>query len=1273
VVQLDGRGDYVRLPSGIFSHLEEATVEAWVKWEELGYYSQFFAFGSGKNWQAMGVNHWETTPVLQFFIYDRQRQVHVAAPVRVWDPRRQVLLIRDVKGTEDLLLNRWCHLAAVSGPGGMKLYLNGVLVAQDEYEGSFAAMGNGDENYLGRSHWPENADFQGQLDEVRVWAAARTGEQIRATLHQRLSGEEEGLVGLWNFDAGDARDASPRGHHGQLLGEARCVQARLPVAEDLVPPVVVRGVVRDATGWPLAGAEVRLEQGGRSLARTQTDAEGGYSLMVPPGERECDLGAVHQALGTWKLGLRLTPGESRRLDLRLREAVSITGRLLTLDRKVAHVKVLVEAVPVGSGEVARELTDAGGSYRFVNLKPGTYRVRCQVPEGKVYFGSSRGGTELQVAPGKRRDRVDFFLAPFKKGTWKSYTYLEGLPGNQVQALHLGDDGLLWVGTEGGLSRFDGARFTHFPAVDRLPNGRVTALHRDADGNLWIGTEEGVLRLAGTRLTHFTRAEGLADDRVRALHQSEDGLLWIGTHQGLSRYDGESFVNFTTADGLENDRVLALFRDADGVLWAGTEGGLSRYDEECFVNFTTADGLGDDRVWAIHRAPDGVLWLGSLGVSRYDGMEFVNFTREDGLVGNQVSGIAGAPNGVLWLATADFGVSRYEGGNFANFTEVEGLIDNRVNAVHRDRDGVLWFGTESGLSRYDGEGLASFTAPDGLADNRVRVIRQDRDGVLWVGTGDGLSRYDGSEFVNFTRQDGLAGNSVTALHPDEDGVLWVGTESGLSRYDGKSLVNCLVEERGVDRHIQTIFRDTQGLLWLGTRSGGVAAHDGAAWTVLDSRDGLAGNWVWAIDQAEDGSLLFGTDRGLTRYRRDRRRPRVRIVAVQTDRGYENLDTPEPVTVGHRVTVEFQALDFKTLPEKQQYRYRVRELDPDWGPPTKSSHFEWVPEEPGTYSFEVQAIDRDLNYSAPARLTLRVAPSWYRDARISLPAGAGVVALLLLAGVAVRNYSTQRGQARQLEEERSRLDLQLQELRYLYRLRTALSGARSAEEAVRLTGELLLEVLAGTLGGVRIEHDERKWERGICGEEEQTQYERPLAWGGKERGGLFMCCRVQLSDAQERLLMDETAGQLAGVLEAKELEMQLLQSSRLVSLGEMAAGVAHELNQPLGALAATAEDYYLRLSEGMEVSGEQWQKILKRLLGLTNRMADTVESLRLFSRDSSQEPGMRLALNPVIHSSLGLIGTQLRNRDIALRLELDPDLPPLVGNPHQLEQVFLNLVL
>ena len=148
------------------------------------------------------------------------------------------------------------------------------------------------------------------------------------------------------------------------------------------------------------------------------------------------------------------------------------------------------------------------------------------------------------------------------------------------------------------------------------------------------------------------------------------------------------------------------------------------------------------------------------------------------------------------------------------------------------------------------------------------------------------------------------------------------------------------------------------------------------------------------------MWFGTEGGITRYRRDTTiRPKVRINSVTADRFYTDLSQLPAFTSGTRVTVEYSAIDFKTIPEKQQYRCRVCETqDPRHktqdkenrtrdslesrvlslgsseahSPPTKETTFDWIPEKPGTYTFQVQAIDRDLNYSEPVTLDLTVQP-------------------------------------------------------------------------------------------------------------------------------------------------------------------------------------------------------------------------------------------------------------------------------------------------------------
>jgi two-component system response regulator AtoC len=285
---------------------------------------------------------------------------------------------------------------------------------------------------------------------------------------------------------------------------------------------------------------------------------------------------------------------------------------------------------------------------------------------------------------------------------------------------------------------------------------------------------------------------------------------------------------------------------------------------------------------------------------------------------------------------------------------------------------MWFGTQEGLSRYDGRHFVNFTTKDGLANDSVFAVHRDTDGIMWFATWGGISRYDGSEFVNLTVEDGLAHDMAVAIHQEPGGNLWFGTHAGVSRYNG------------------------------------------VAWTSLDARDGLAGKSVSSICQDSDGTLWFATEDGITRYRRSIVPPGIRIVSMKINGEDTDPEAIPPIIVGSHVSIEYSAIDFKTVPEKRQYCCCVYETgdmrretsdmrretsdirhqtsdsrpgtsDPEvesqvsslkshvpYNPPTKETTFDWIPQEPGTYIFQVQAIDRDLNYSEPATLSLTVQP-------------------------------------------------------------------------------------------------------------------------------------------------------------------------------------------------------------------------------------------------------------------------------------------------------------
>ena len=250
VLELDGDGSYVELPNNIFQNLTEATVEVWAKWDRFNAYSRVFEFGA--TWQSMSLFNQASGSDLRFNLYPQPAK---NAPALMYTARTNGVL----------RTNEWFHIAALSGPGGMRLYLNGVLVARHTNEACLAAIKTEQLNLLGRGlvRNPDDRDFFGQIDEVRVWNYRRSAEQIRDNMNRRLSGREEGLVGLWNFDDGAVTDSSPGAHNGKLHGNARIVSPSLPaglqlIAAELVPapPQTQKAAAATNAPTPVVGAGV---------------------------------------------------------------------------------------------------------------------------------------------------------------------------------------------------------------------------------------------------------------------------------------------------------------------------------------------------------------------------------------------------------------------------------------------------------------------------------------------------------------------------------------------------------------------------------------------------------------------------------------------------------------------------------------------------------------------------------------------------------------------------------------------------------------------------------------------------------------------------------------------------------------------------------------------------------------------------------------------------------------------------------------------------------
>jgi ligand-binding sensor domain-containing protein/signal transduction histidine kinase len=500
---------------------------------------------------------------------------------------------------------------------------------------------------------------------------------------------------------------------------------------------------------------------------------------------------------------------------------------------------------------------------------------------------------------------DKALTQFVLDTWGLD---DGLPQVSVHAVIRTRDGYLWIGTQEGLVRFNGASFRVFDTSNApgLENDCVWALLEDRRGTLWIGTHGGGLSWMrdGTFRT-LTTSDGLPSNGVRTLFEDRSGAVWAGTDEGLARVENGQVTSFTTGQGLPHDRVNSIAEDGAGALLIGTDdGGLARFQGSGFTTDTTPWSLHDDDVTAILVDRDGVLWVGTEGgLARFAGGVLTRFTTKEGLPQDWITDLFQDRNGSLWVATTA-GLSRMRGGRFEAMTSRDGLPNDNVLTLFEDPDGTLWAGTAgAGLVRLKDGMAMPYGPPEGLSYDITSTILEDREGNLWVGTyGGGLNRLRDGRWTSFTTTDGLPDGAVTALLEDRGGTLWVGTRRGLCRLvngsfqplgagnaasrapvralaqggDGSLWVGTYGEgvlrlkegnwshygrDNGLSHEaVQAIHEDGSGVLWVGTDGGGLNRLDGDRFVSVPHAEGLA-EGVLSMYEAPDGGLWVGTDSGL----------------------------------------------------------------------------------------------------------------------------------------------------------------------------------------------------------------------------------------------------------------------------------------------------------------------------------------------------------------------------------------------------------------------------
>jgi ligand-binding sensor domain-containing protein/signal transduction histidine kinase len=400
---------------------------------------------------------------------------------------------------------------------------------------------------------------------------------------------------------------------------------------------------------------------------------------------------------------------------------------------------------------------------------------------------------------------------------RSYSAVDGLPGNNVRSIVRDSHGYLWFATAEGLARFDGYEFSAYTRANGLPRNSVSAFVQTRAGEYWAATAAGVARFEpqAPRARKFTVVAPDDPDarRVNVIYEDRAGRLWCGTENGLLRMmpldAGRRqwrflVVPLITSKGEPalDKRVISIYEDSRGDLWIGTMRALYRCARNGEVSEYHVDkrvGQWTDELWnQVLEDRLGRLWAATgVGLWRLDPDGAGDYRLTSVLIPKSrmvAWALLEDPAGTMWLGTSDGLVECPGGGeNCAAGARVHnegsGLSYRDVRALAKDCYGNLWMGTAGGgVTRLARNGLITYSASDGLAfsTNKEPALFHDRAGTVHVAFQHILNVRRGEKFLTISpvlprgNSDSAWGWHQTVLQ-DHNGEWWLSTGQGLVRY------------------------------------------------------------------------------------------------------------------------------------------------------------------------------------------------------------------------------------------------------------------------------------------------------------------------------------------------------------------------------------------------------------------------------------------------------------------------------------------------------------
>ena len=1020
------------------------------------------------------------------------------------------------------------------------------------------------------------------------------------------------------------------------------------------------------------------------------------------------------------------------LDRNARLWVASTGgRLQWLDRKDGslHDSGLGERVPLRMVRTMLRLADG-------TLLLGTL-------DGLWRFDTT-AGTMVEIRADPARSLDVYALAVGEDGNWWVGTADAGLyrfdsrgvpvagyrhdaevnpnaslHDDAVRALLFDDEGMLWIaGNAHGLARMnvisgEFVRYVHEPAKqDSIAANRLWILMRERHGLLVVGSWNNGFSIHDPRTRAFSQIDSVAGDArtlpvrpVMGLHADDDGTLWMGMSEG------GGLVHLDPAKGV-----------------------LQRFVHDP----NRPDSLTHDFVRSVTRSRDGSLWISTVGggLDRLrPGSNVFEHTRHNpddpaSIASDSLLGFYEDSTGTQWISTADRGVDERCAGcsgfrhHWHDPSEPSSIDDNTVSVVLETRDGSLWFATRGGLERYDraGDRFEHFRAraddADSISSDSISTLAQDSHGDLWVGTqGGGLNRRisgtDGrTKFEVIDTHDGMAADAIGAIVEDDVGQLWVSTTVGISRIDPqrRHIVNFGVRDgaQGLGYWTNSAARLPDGRIVFGGLGGA---------TLFDPRKVVPP----ALPEPIVTDLLLRNVPARLRWQ------------VPESPLATSLWRGRSVVLAHdqsNVTFEFGAQAFAD-PEGVQYAYRLQGHDVQWiETPANRRLATYTDLPPGSYALQVRARNDGAEWSdPPASVDVLVQPSPWASPRAYVLYALALLGLIaIVAWQARANLRRRRAvqESIRLSEERLKLalwgsgselwdidlatgrmhrDNQLDQLavsheaveqtlsayrpfvhpedigRFEHALGAHLSGRAAVFEASYRTKDTQHDWVWILTRGRVVERDEQGHALRLSGTTSDINaLNQALA--------ALRTLNEQLESRVEHrtAALQSANAELRSTLDRLTIaQRQLFESEKLASLGGLVAGIAHEINTPLGigvTAASHLQEEAARMSRLIE-SGDLRSEDLDEFRYTARESSDMilrnlqradrlVKSFKQVAVDQSSEARRVVDLGVCLNEILTTLGPSLKKTPHRVELVCPPGLI-IETAPGALYQIVTNLVM